>query len=467
MNKYKYLFKNVGLLTISNFGSKLLSFFLVPLYTSLLTTVEYGTYDLINTTVGLLVPLLTLNIIDSTLRFSLDDDSDLEEIISIGFKILLKGSVLYCIIILLNKQFGFFPILNSYRLFFSLSFFCSMILQMMQAIVRGLDKVLDMAISGVLNSIVLLSLNVFFLLKLKWGLEGYFYANIISSTVTILYLAVRCKIYRYIRFSKLSKVKEREMLSYSKPLILNSVSWWINNMSDRYIVIAICGIAANGIYSVGYKIPSILSVIQTIFNQAWQLSTVSAYDEKDSDGFFKNIYSSYNFIMVVSCSIMIMATRISAYILYSKEFFLAWKYVPFLMIAIVFGSLSGVLGGVFQAVKDSKIQSSSTTIGAMVNVVLNVLFVWYLGPIGAAIATTISYFLVWLMRLKHVKKYMKIQLNLRRDFLSYSILLLQTIIMLVFSDSIMLYAVQFSLIVIIFMLYREEILMIFFKIKKR
>lgn len=43
MKKYKYLFKNVGLLTISNFGSKILSFLLVPLYTSLLTTGEYGT----------------------------------------------------------------------------------------------------------------------------------------------------------------------------------------------------------------------------------------------------------------------------------------------------------------------------------------------------------------------------------------------------------------------------------------
>ena len=34
---------------------------------------------------------------------------------------------------------------------------------------------------------------------------------------------------------------------------------------DRYIVIGLCGVAANGIYSVGYKIPSILNIFQTIF----------------------------------------------------------------------------------------------------------------------------------------------------------------------------------------------------------
>nr|HAK42623.1 polysaccharide biosynthesis protein [Clostridium sp.] len=62
MNKYKYLAKNMGFLTISNFGTKILSFFLVPLYTSILTTEEYGTYDLFNTTIGILVPFLTLNV---------------------------------------------------------------------------------------------------------------------------------------------------------------------------------------------------------------------------------------------------------------------------------------------------------------------------------------------------------------------------------------------------------------------
>ena len=59
---YKYLAKNIGVLTISNFATNLLSFFLVPLYTYILSTEEYGSYDLINTTIGLMVPILTINI---------------------------------------------------------------------------------------------------------------------------------------------------------------------------------------------------------------------------------------------------------------------------------------------------------------------------------------------------------------------------------------------------------------------
>ena len=69
---YRYLFNNIGLLTLSNFATKFLSFFLVPLYTNVLTTTEYGTYDLFNATIGVLLPILTLNIQESVLRFSLD-----------------------------------------------------------------------------------------------------------------------------------------------------------------------------------------------------------------------------------------------------------------------------------------------------------------------------------------------------------------------------------------------------------
>ena len=80
MGKYKYLFKNIGIMTISNFGTKILSFLMVPLYTNLLSTSEYGTYDLYQTTLFLFVPILSLNIADAIMRFSMDKNQKLEEI---------------------------------------------------------------------------------------------------------------------------------------------------------------------------------------------------------------------------------------------------------------------------------------------------------------------------------------------------------------------------------------------------
>ena len=84
--RYKYLLKNTGLLTISNFASKVLVFLLVPLYTSVLSTEEYGIYDLIVSTVSLLYPLLTLNIVDAVMRFTMDKDVDKKQVAYIGIR---------------------------------------------------------------------------------------------------------------------------------------------------------------------------------------------------------------------------------------------------------------------------------------------------------------------------------------------------------------------------------------------
>ena len=76
MGKYKYLLKNIGLVTINNFTSKILAFLLVPLYTNVLSTAEYGTYDLYTTTAFLLIPILSVDIAEALVRFLLDENVD-------------------------------------------------------------------------------------------------------------------------------------------------------------------------------------------------------------------------------------------------------------------------------------------------------------------------------------------------------------------------------------------------------
>lgn len=220
------------------------------------------------------------------------------------------------------------------------------------------------------------------------------------------------------------------MKEYCRPLILNSISWWINNVSDRYIVIWFCGVSVNGIYSIAYKIPTILNIIQNIIMQAWQISAVRDFDKNDKDGFSK-MYEAYNFFTVVICSGLIVSTKVFARLLYAKDFYEAWKYTPFLLISIVFGAMSGYIGGIFSAVKDSKIYSYSTMIGALSNIMLNIFLVKMIGAMGAAIATMVSYFIVWQIRILNVKKYMKLDINLYTHYLSYSLLVIQSIIMII------------------------------------
>ena len=116
MNRYKYLLKNIGLLTFSNFATKMLSFFLVPLYTNLLTTTEYGTYDLFNTTIGVLLPILTLNVQEAVLRFSIDSQISRQSIVTVATRYLLISNLLFVGGLGANAIFG----INELSVFFIL-----------------------------------------------------------------------------------------------------------------------------------------------------------------------------------------------------------------------------------------------------------------------------------------------------------------------------------------------------------
>lgn len=457
MEKYKLLGKNIGLLTISSFGTKLLSFFLVPLYTNVLTTTEYGIYDLLAATVSLLLPILTVNIQDAVLRFTLEATEDRKEkILRYGLRMIGVADLVVCLIVFLIAGFALIPVIAGYPVYFILLFASTSLYQLFSNYARGMDRINDVSVAGVISAVAGIVLNIILLVFVKLGLEGYFIAAIASSLLPAVYLAARFRVWRSLSAGKLDASFRREMLLYSAPLILNAIGWWINNTSDRYVVTGLCGIAANGIYSVGYKIPSILDTCQTIFNKAWVLSSVKEYDPEDKDGFFGRTYSVYNSLLVLLCALVILMTKPLASLLYAKEFYTAWQYVPFLTIAIVFGALSGFMGGVFAAAKDSKLFGASTLVGAGVNLALDIALVYVMGPIGAAIATAVSYIVVWVIRYRGLKKHIVMRINLLRDIAGYALLFVLT--GLLFVRNMLLGAVlPVAVLGMIVVLYRKEI----------
>ena len=461
---YRYLFNNIGLLTLSNFATKFLSFFLVPLYTNVLTTAEYGTYDLFNATIGVLLPILTLNIQESVLRFSLDKKTSKEAIVTVSVKYLLISNMLVITGLFLNGITNLNQMIAEYGIYFFLMFLMQSLVGVITSYITGIDRVADLSVSSVITSIVTIGCNIIFLVAFKWGLPGYFLANIIGPLAQCIYLIIRSKFLKQVRFLQFS-VEEEAMTNYSKPLIANSIAWWVNNVSDRYIIVFFCGLAENGIYSVAGKIPSILNIFQTIFNQAWTLSAVKDFDPEDNNGFFSNTYKAYNCMMVIVCSSIIVADKLLAKFLYAKDFYIAWKYVPWLTIAILFGALSGYLGGFFSAVKNSKLFATSTIMGAIINVVLNLIFTPLYGTIGAAVATAISYFVVWAFRYCQSKKYIKMRINITRDIVSYILLIMQSILILI--NGLKMYIFVGLVFVIICLLYLNDIILVINKFLKR
>lgn len=308
------------------------------------------------------------------------------------------------------------------------------------------------------------SMQYLFLIVFKLGLNGYFLANVIGPFVQIGYLFFILKGYRP-NFIHVDRVLERQMLIYSRPLIANTVAWWFNNVFDRYIVTFFCGVAENGIYAVASKIPSILSVFQNIIGQAWIVSATDEFDPKDTNGFFTKMYNLYNSFMVLLGSTIIAANLLLAKIMYANEFYVAWKYAPFLTLSIVFGAVSGYVGGIMGAVKDSAQFAKSTVIGSFVNVILNLILVPYIGAFGSALSTLLCYIVIWALRMKSLSKYITLHLSLFRDCFSYLILFVQYVLMLLlYSNYIGLYISEALCFLSIIFLYNKELNLVLRKI---
>ena len=216
------------------------------------------------------------------------------------------------------------------------------------------------------------------------------------------------------------------MLIYCVPLIATAIGWWVNSASDRYVVSFFCGVAANGVLSVSYKIPAIINTLQSIFIQAWQISAVKEYGEKGTSDFYGATFSILNILMSAACSWLIILAKPIGHILYQKEFYNAWQYVPFLIIASVFNNASGFLGPILSAKKASKPMAMSAVYGATVNILMNMVFVSLIGIQGATIATVISSFIIYAVRKKAVRDEIRF-LNYRNILVTWALLCVQAI----------------------------------------
>ena len=426
-DKVKYLFKNMGILTLSNFSSKLLVFFLVPLYTSVLSTAEYGAYDLSVSTITLVYPIVTLNIVDAVMRFCMDKSYSKTDIVRIGFRKILLSIGIAGAVLFLIRQFKVFPAVSGLETLVFVYYVCFVINQFFVQLAKGMEKVTVMGIAGVIGTIIMIGGNLLFLLVFKMGLKGFFAANILAQLIPALFYFISLRFWQFFDFKKADKQLEKEMLLYCLPLLFTTLGWAINSAADKYVVSLLCGVAAEGLLSVAYKIPGIINTVQGIFVQAWQISAIKEYGDKSTPDFYGRTFMVTNVLMTLMCSGLILLSKPLAHILYLKDFYHAWQYAPFLLISTVLNSASGFVGPILAAKKDSKSMAYSSIYGSIFNIILNVGLVFLIGIQGATIATALSSYVIYHFRLKAAREDIKIQ-SYWRVLVSWSLLVVEALL---------------------------------------
>lgn len=444
----KYLAKNTAIFAIGNIASRLISFFLVPLYTNILTTSEYGVVDLINTVCTVLAPILILNISEAVMRFALDKDADCKKIMSIGLTVFASSIIIGLLILPISSMFSDIAPYAIDVYFYTITLAGS---QLFLCYLRGKEQLALYSAGSILHTLTIALFNILFLAVMHKGIKGYFLAYIFSNIITIVFSFIAGNVLEVIKNYRLDIKMAKSMAKYSVVLIPNTFMWWIMNSSDRVMVTAMVGSAANGIYAISYKLPTLISTLTGIFNQAWGYSAIrenGAEDESEyNNGVFKSLIS---IAMLMGIGLItIMKPFLSIYV--EKSYYVAWKYTPFLVIGCVYLTLGTFMSTTYNVHKDSKGFLISATIGAVVNIGLNFLLIPKFRVYGAAIATCISYIVVFLFRYFHTRKYIRFNIK-NNEFIMGTILLLSSSLIM-FIDNYVGITIQIILLVIAMIIY--------------
>lgn len=456
-NKYKKLGNNIALMTIGSFASRILSFLFIPLYTAVLTTEEYGTTELITTTVTWLFPIFSLVICESMMRFALDDKSLGSKVYREGTIVWIVGFVILCFfspILRLYAPLRDYVLLLimyyfSYSLFFNLTYY-----------LRGINRIKIYTMTSIIQTGLVIIFNLAFLVVFRLGVTGFLLAYILSNLFVSIFVIVEEKLYLVNLFKGHDTNLLKSMLLFSIPLIPNQLSWWINNSSDKYLMAFFMGTAATGIYSIAYKIPSILNVFVGIFSSAWRISSVDEYGTEENRKFYNEMYDNFFSISTLGATLIIAFNDVISSIFFSKDFYAARAFVPILVLAILLNGFADFAGSVFIAEKKTTILFISTFLSAVVNIILNILLIPSIGGYGAAIATCISFGAMWILRLALSRKYIHLSIKPFKFYFYLALIVVEVIIMTVGIRMSWLYS---ALIVFLILLFERELIINTFK----
>ena len=410
MSRGKDLVKNTMIITIGKICTQLITFFLLPVYTAILSTEEYGIVDLLNTLVSLLIPVVTFQIEQALFRSLIDKRGNEEEIkktISTTICTIIVQAFLYIIVFLCIAPF----VRNEYKYFLASNVIACIFSSIMLQICRGLGNNKNYAIASFVTALTTVILNVVFIVGLRWGAYGMLTASLIGNLVCCIYILLTDKVYKYINIKKYSKELRNKLWRYSLPLIPNAISWWIFNSSDRIIVSSILGIGQNGVLSAAYKFSSVYITIYNIFNMTWTESAALHINDEDSSQFMSKTINIVLKLFTAICFGIIACMPFIFPIMINVKFADAYNQIAILMLSSLFNVLVGLLSVIYIAKKDTKAVAKTSIMAAIINLVVNLGLINFVGLYAASISTLAAYFIMSVYRLHDVKKYVKVVID--------------------------------------------------------
>lgn len=398
--KYSMLVSNTILFAVSNFGSKLVSLFIQPYLTYALESPDVmGVTKLMQAVTNLLIPVVSLGVSYAVIRFGLDKNQDKASVFMNGLATILLG---FGLMVLCWPAVRLIPNAADYLVLLYLCVLASCLRTLCTQFIRARMRNRLVAADGVMTTASLLLFYLLFLSVLNMGATGYLLALFCSDLCSAVFVFVAGGCGKFFDLRKFDRPLWGEMLRYCVPMIPAAISFWIINASDQFYVQAMCdGVGGRsseawvGLLGVGYFLPQLITFVGQFFYEAWQLSAVTEEEERET--FFNRVFRAFASVLFC-CAAGIIWLCQPLMNLFRADYFEAWQFVPFLVLASMCTCLNNFLNSVYVVYKRSSSSLVTMLAGAALNLVLNYLFILWFGPVGVTSASFLSLLLVFLLR---------------------------------------------------------------------
>src|SRR5699024_9728293 len=330
-----------------------------------------------------------------------------KRIITTGLFMILRNLVMFNILGLIVMLIFKIPFGWQALLFINVSIASSFL----QQCARGLGHNKLFASLGIIQTTITVAFNLFFIFALELRIEAFFYSSIIASLLVVVFAWKVMSFSQYIASSTYSSILTKSLLAYSIPIIPGAASWWIMTMSDRYFITVFLGIASNGIYAVANKIPSLLIMIKSVFFLAWNDNAILEFNTKDKNHYYSKVFQYFFRFMATSVIILTLITKPVLWLMISEDFYSSWKYIGILLCATLFNACALFWSAGYHGAKKTKVIFVTSFVGALVNVIVNLILIKYIGLYAVVISSLIAFITVWLMRIFSSYRYFKIKIN--------------------------------------------------------
>ncbi|MFZ3577516.1 flippase [Virgibacillus sp. DJP39] len=401
------LIKTTGIYTITNIINKAIPFFLLPILTVYLTPNDYGIVSMFAVLLGFFTPFLGLNVHGAVNRKYFDKEKKYADYISTALYILIASSLFILVVIILFSdlisKLTSFP--EEYILLVVIAGFGSSIIQITLTLWQVRERAINYGIFQIIQTALNLTITIILVVNLDFGWLGR-----VSGQVIAISIFASLGMFVIIKREKLTftwnKEYAKDILRFGVPLIPHTLGMFLITMTDRIFITNMVGISDTGIYTVGFQIGMIIGVLQDSFNRAWMPYLFKNLKQNSNLVKYKIVKITYvYFVLILSTALILSAVApFIVKVFIGDAFEGSIVYVLWISLGFAFNGMYKMVGGVIFYEKRTQLLSIVTFTTALLNIIFNYLLIRMNGSVGAAQATSLAFFvsfiLTWILASK-------------------------------------------------------------------